>query len=159
MTQSELNQRVEERAQKFGATGFSKRDLLYAAALLNIPGRSQMTLDELSASVTTGLPERRSTIRSARCSSPLPAHSSAQWRLRTTTPRHAERLDSPDTEKAPAGSIRRRFSVVPPRSAGERSRQLAGSISDGITAPETFGVTFTLSEWMIGCTYWRSGIT
>ncbi|GAB5375739.1 MAG: hypothetical protein AcusKO_22010 [Acuticoccus sp.] len=35
----------------------------------------------------------------------------------------------------------------------------AGAIREGITAPETLGVTLTASEWMIGCTYCRSGIT
>ncbi len=37
--------------------------------------------------------------------------------------------------------------------------QAEGFIRKGITAPETFGVTSTPSAWMIGWTYWRSGMT
>ncbi|WMS42482.1 hypothetical protein RDV64_20850 [Acuticoccus sp. MNP-M23] len=55
MTQSELNQSVEAKAQSFGGGGFSKRDLLYAAAMLGIDGRSRMTMEELSASVIKAL--------------------------------------------------------------------------------------------------------
>jgi len=51
MKQCELNQSVEAQALSFGGGGCSKRDLLYAAAMLRIEGRSRMSYDELCDSV------------------------------------------------------------------------------------------------------------